>query len=102
MIFPTTIMTEKITIDERGYYGEFGGAYVPEMLHANVRELQDCYLCHGQGFCNNGICHNLSHPPDMLYSHAEEYRQQGEQVCYICHQDIHCSQCHPGGAVDNP
>ncbi len=72
--------------------------------HRNVSEteLQDCYLCHGQGFCNNGICHNLSHPPDMLYSHAEEYRQQGEQVCYICHQDIHCSRCHPGGAVDNP
>ncbi|MEO1257750.1 MAG: tryptophan synthase subunit beta [Bacteroidota bacterium] len=35
---------KKIAIDERGYYGEFGGAYVPEMLHANVKELQDCYL----------------------------------------------------------
>ena len=36
--------TKKIAIDERGYYGEFGGAYIPEMLHANVQELQDCYL----------------------------------------------------------
>lgn len=34
----------KFSIDERGYYGEFGGAFVPEMLHANVKELQDCYL----------------------------------------------------------
>ncbi len=35
---------KKTAIDERGYYGEFGGAYIPEMLHANVQELQDCYL----------------------------------------------------------
>lgn len=32
-----------IAIDERGYYGEFGGAYVPEMLHKNVLELQQKY-----------------------------------------------------------
>lgn len=31
-------------VDSQGYYGEFGGAFVPEMLHANVIELQDCYL----------------------------------------------------------
>src|SRR5688572_30755398 len=30
--------------DERGYYGKFGGAYVPEMLHNNVEELQTNYL----------------------------------------------------------
>ena len=35
---------QKIAIDEQGYYGEFGGAYIPEMLYANVQELQDCYL----------------------------------------------------------
>lgn len=28
----------------RGYYGQFGGAYIPEMLHRNVEELQDRYL----------------------------------------------------------
>lgn len=28
----------------RGYYGEFGGAYVPEMLHPNVDELATHYL----------------------------------------------------------
>ncbi|MFT6333352.1 MAG: tryptophan synthase beta subunit [Saprospiraceae bacterium] len=26
-----------------GFYGEFGGAYVPEMLHANVAKLQEVY-----------------------------------------------------------
>ena len=30
--------------DENGYYGEFGGAFVPEMLYPNVEELQNNYL----------------------------------------------------------
>lgn len=31
-------------IDQRGYYGEFGGAFIPEMLHPNVEELRRNYL----------------------------------------------------------
>ena len=30
--------------DEQGYYGEFGGAYIPEMLYQNVEELRSQYL----------------------------------------------------------
>ena len=30
--------------DANGYYGEFGGAFVPEILHRCVHELQDTYL----------------------------------------------------------
>ncbi len=30
--------------DQQGYYGEFGGAYIPEMLHRNVAELKAKYL----------------------------------------------------------
>lgn len=30
-------------VSERGFFGEFGGAYVPEMLYPNVRELQLAY-----------------------------------------------------------
>ena len=32
-----------IDVDERGYYGRFGGAYIPEMLHPNVEELRRVY-----------------------------------------------------------
>ena len=32
-----------IGIDEKGYYGEFGGAYIPEMLHPNIEELRTHY-----------------------------------------------------------
>ena len=31
-------------VDEKGYYGEFGGAFIPEMLYPNVKELEDNYL----------------------------------------------------------
>lgn len=30
--------------DEQGYYGQFGGAYIPEMLYRNVEELRARYL----------------------------------------------------------
>lgn len=31
-------------VDENGYYGQFGGAYIPELLYPNVKELEDNYL----------------------------------------------------------
>lgn len=34
----------KYTIDANGFYGEFGGAYIPEMLYPNVEELQQKYM----------------------------------------------------------
>jgi tryptophan synthase beta chain len=31
-------------VSEQGYYGNFGGAYIPEMLYPNVEELKSQYL----------------------------------------------------------
>ncbi|WP_299760523.1 tryptophan synthase subunit beta [uncultured Pontibacter sp.] len=31
-------------VNEKGFYGKFGGAYVPEMLYPNVEELRQNYL----------------------------------------------------------
>lgn len=31
-------------VDEKGYYGQFGGAFIPEMLHPNIEELRENYL----------------------------------------------------------
>jgi tryptophan synthase beta chain len=31
-------------VDENGYYGQFGGAYIPEMLYPNIEELREKYL----------------------------------------------------------
>lgn len=32
------------TVNEKGYYGKFGGAYIPEMLYPNIEELENNYL----------------------------------------------------------
>lgn len=34
----------KYHVNKKGYYGHFGGAYIPEMLYPNVAELQEKYL----------------------------------------------------------
>ena len=39
-------MTDKISyhVDARGFYGPYGGAFIPEMLYPNVKELEERYL----------------------------------------------------------
>jgi tryptophan synthase beta chain len=39
-----TTKEKKYGINEHGYYGSFGGAFVPEMLYPNVLQLQEQYL----------------------------------------------------------
>ena len=31
-------------VDEKGYYGDFGGAFIPEMLYSNIDKLKESYL----------------------------------------------------------
>ena len=37
-------MKENYFVDERGFYGDFGGAYVPEILYKCVEDLRKAYL----------------------------------------------------------
>ncbi len=37
-------MKTSYNVDENGYYGQFGGAFIPEMLYPNVEELRLNYL----------------------------------------------------------
>ena len=34
----------KYQVNEKGYYGDFGGAYIPEMLYPNIEHLRQQYL----------------------------------------------------------
>lgn len=38
------ISTQSFQVDENGYYGQFGGAFIPEMLHPNIEQLRREYL----------------------------------------------------------
>jgi tryptophan synthase beta chain len=40
----TTITESIYNVNEKGYYGQFGGAFIPEMLYPNVEELRVSYL----------------------------------------------------------
>ena len=35
---------QQFSIDKKGYYGEFGGAYIPEILHKCITDLEGAYL----------------------------------------------------------
>jgi tryptophan synthase beta chain len=37
-------MKSKFHPDQNGYFGQFGGAFIPELLHPNVQELADNYI----------------------------------------------------------
>ncbi len=34
----------KFEVNKNGFYGEFGGAFIPEMMYPNIHELQENYL----------------------------------------------------------
>ncbi len=34
----------KYQVNEKGYYGEFGGAWIPEMMYTNIEELKNRYM----------------------------------------------------------
>lgn len=40
----TKDMKQSYLVDQNGYYGEFGGAYVPEILYSTVEALKEQYL----------------------------------------------------------
>ena len=37
-------MKSKFHPDKHGYFGQYGGAFVPELLYPNVKELEDNYI----------------------------------------------------------
>ena len=38
-----TINNENVSINDEGFYGNFGGAYIPEILYQCVEQLKDNY-----------------------------------------------------------
>lgn len=39
-----TVPRSRYAVDARGYYGEYGGAYIPEILYSTVESLRASYL----------------------------------------------------------
>lgn len=83
------------SVDDRGYYGQFGGAYIPEMLYPNVEELRTHYLKIIQQEDFKREFHDLlTHyvgRPTPLY-HAKRMSEQYGATIYLKREDL----CHTG------
>ncbi len=82
-------------IDKHGYYGGFGGAYIPEMLHSNVEHLQKNYLkiIKEKKFKKefNSLLKDYVGRPTPLYF-AEGLSKKYNTTIYLKREDL----CHTG------
>ena len=82
-------------VNEDGFYGEFGGAYIPEMLHANVQELRENYLAiMAQESFNedfSSLLRNYVGRPTPLYF-AENLSKKYNARIFLKREDL----CHTG------
>ena len=78
-----------------GYYGNFGGAYIPEMLHRNVEELKERYISimYEEAFQKEfrGLLKNYVGRPTPLYL-AQRLSKQYNTKIYLKREDL----CHTG------
>jgi tryptophan synthase beta chain len=81
--------------DARGYYGKFGGAYIPEMLYPNVEELRTHYLTiiQDEEFQKEfrALLRNYVGRPTPLYL-ARRLSQKYKTTIYLKREDL----CHTG------
>ncbi len=85
----------KYAVDQKGYYGQFGGAYIPEMLYPNVEELRINYL----QIINNlefqrefrGLLKDFVGRPTPLYF-ASRLSDRYQAKIYLKREDL----CHTG------
>jgi len=82
---------------KNGFYGEFGGAFVPEMLYPNVEELQEEYLTiiHSDDFQKEFLAllkDYVGRPTPLFYS-KNISEQVGAQV-YLKREDLNHTGAH--------
>ncbi|UZR93837.1 tryptophan synthase subunit beta [Chondrinema litorale] len=84
-----------ITVNERGFYGKFGGAYIPEMLHPNIEELVKNYLSiiNEEGFqkeFRHLLTDYVGRPTPLYY--ASRLSEKYQTNVYLKREDL----CHTG------
>ena len=78
-----------------GYYGNFGGAYIPEMLHRNVEELKTRYIeiIYSESFQKEfqQLLKDYAGRPTPLYL-AKRLSEKHKTTIYLKREDL----CHTG------
>src|SRR5687768_1291606 len=82
-------------VNEHGYYGSFGGAFIPEMLYPNVKQLQEQYLqiMYDPSFQQEFAAllkDYVGRPTPLFY--AERLSQKHGASIYLKREDL----CHTG------
>jgi tryptophan synthase beta chain len=88
-------LSSKYNVNDRGYYGQFGGAYIPEMLYPNVEELRENYLSilQQEDFKEefSALLKNYVGRPTPLYQ-AKRLSEKYNTTIYLKREDL----CHTG------
>ena len=82
-------------INSKGFYGEFGGAFIPEMLHPNIEELRNNYvkISSSKSFkiqFNNLLKEYVGRPTPLYF--AKRLSQKYNTKIYLKREDL----CHTG------
>ena len=84
-------------VSEKGYYGNYGGAFIPEMLYPNVEELREKYLqiIYEEGFQKelNGLLRDYVGRPSPLYF-AERLSTHYKMKIYLKREDLNHTGAH--------
>ena len=84
-------------IDTNGYYGEFGGAFVPELLYKNIEELENCYLqiMRSEEFKleYNSLLRDYVGRPTPLYLARNLSKKYGAKI-YLKREDLNHTGAH--------
>ena len=82
-------------VDENGFYGQFGGAYIPEMLYPNIKQLTERYLSimseSSFKIEFNQLLKNYVGRPTPLY-YAKRFSEKYKTKVYFKREDL----CHTG------
>ncbi len=86
-----------LPVDEEGYYGDFGGAFVPEILHSNVERLKEAFARYADDEDFNAEYERLLARyvgrPTPLY-HAERLSEHYGTNIYLKREDLNHTGAH--------
>ena len=90
-------MKKTFQVDENGYYGPFGGAFIPEILHKCVEELRENYLhiMESESFQKefNLLLNDYAGRPSPLYFAPRLSERYGCKI-YLKREDLNHTGAH--------
>jgi tryptophan synthase beta chain len=92
-----TAVQPSYRVNEKGYYGNYGGAFIPEMLYPNVMELQQQYLSimADPDFCEEfeALLKDYVGRPTPLYYAPSLSKKYGAKI-YLKREDLNHTGAH--------